>query len=55
VWSSSDLPADIEKAIALGASDFIVKPMFGQGLIGMIDRIYKTLTEARARLGSKAN
>lgn len=55
VWSSSELPADIEKAMALGASDYIVKPMFGHGLIEMIDRIYKTLTEARARSGSKSN
>ncbi len=55
VWSSSELPADIEKAIALGASDYIVKPMFGHGLIEMIDRIYKTLTEARARAGSDSN
>ncbi len=55
VWSSSELPTDIEKAIALGASDYIIKPMFGHGLIEMIDRIYKTLTKARARAGSDSN
>ena len=49
VWSSSDLPIDKERAATLGASDYIVKPMFGHGLVEAIDRIYKSLTEARIR------
>jgi CheY-like chemotaxis protein len=49
VWSSSDLPSDMEKAAALGASDYIVKPVIGHGLIEALERIYKKLTEARAR------
>jgi CheY-like chemotaxis protein len=49
VWSSSDLQYDKEKAAELGAVDYVVKPIIGHGLIEAIERIYKQLTEARAK------
>jgi len=49
VWSSSDLEEDKAKAAELGAVDYVVKPIFGNGLIQALERIYTRLTEARAR------
>lgn len=49
VWSSSDLDSDKEKAHKLGAVDYVVKPIFGRGLIDALEIIYKRLTEARAK------
>jgi CheY-like chemotaxis protein len=49
VWSSSDLQYDKDKAAELGAVDYIGKPIFGHGLTEMLERIYKRLTEARAK------
>ncbi len=49
VWSSSDLEKDMEKAAALGAVDYVVKPVFGRGLIEALERIYDRLTEARSK------
>jgi CheY-like chemotaxis protein len=49
VWSSSDLQTDMDKAAKLGALDYVVKPVFGRGLTEAIERIYKRLTEARAK------
>jgi len=50
VWSSSNLKQDKERAASLGAVDYIVKPIIGHELIEAIERIYKTLTEARSIL-----
>jgi CheY-like chemotaxis protein len=47
VWSSSNLPADMEKAAALGAADYLVKPVVGKELIETVERIYKHLVRAR--------
>jgi CheY-like chemotaxis protein len=49
VWSSSDFESDKEKAAKLGAVDYVVKPIFGHGLIEALELIYKRLTEARAK------
>ncbi len=49
VWSSSDLDQDKAKAAELGAVDYVVKPIFGRGLIEALERIYQRLTEARAK------
>lgn len=48
VWSSSDLQHDKDKAMELGAVDYVVKPVFGHGLTEALERIYKRLTDARA-------
>lgn len=49
VWSSSELEYDKAKAAELGAVDYIVKPVVGHGLLQALERIYKRLTEARAK------
>ena len=49
VWSSSPLLQDREKAASLGAVDYIVKPIIGRDLVEAIERIYRTLTEARLK------
>jgi CheY-like chemotaxis protein len=55
VWSSSELQSDMERAAALGAADYIVKPVVGHDLIVAIERIYKRLTEARAKATQAIN
>jgi CheY-like chemotaxis protein len=47
VWSSSELPEDMERARSLGAIDYIVKPAVGHELVEAIERIYGHLKKAR--------